>query len=61
MNLQRIKNPFLTIFDEGIYPFFVYEVLQKRKKGFIIRYKIINLNFFQCRDKQVSELLPEVI
>ena len=48
INLQRIKYPFKTIFDEGINPFFVYEALQKRKKGFIKRCKFINLNFFQC-------------
>jgi hypothetical protein len=48
MNLQRIINPFLTVFDEGLYPFSVYETLQKRKKGFIIRCKFINLYFFQC-------------
>jgi len=48
MNLQRIINPFLTVFDEGINLFFVYEALQKRKKGFIIRCKFINLYFLQC-------------
>ncbi len=48
MNLQRIINPFLTVFDEGLYPFSVYETLQKREKGFIIRGKFINLYFFQC-------------
>ena len=48
MNLQRIINPFLTLFNEGINLFFVYEALQKRKKGFIIRCKFIKLYFFQC-------------
>ena len=35
MNLQRIINPFLTVFDEVINPFFVYQALQKRKKGLL--------------------------
>jgi hypothetical protein len=48
MNLQRTINPFLTVFDEGLYPFSVCGALQKRKKGFIIRCKFINLYFFQC-------------
>ena len=32
MNLQRIRNPFKTVFDEGINLFSVYEALQKREK-----------------------------
>ena len=48
MNLQRMKNPFLTVFDGGICPYFVHETLQKRKIGLIIRCKFINL-FLRCR------------
>lgn len=35
MNLQRIVNPFLIVYDEGTNLFAVYDALQKRKKGFI--------------------------
>ena len=48
MNLQRIINPFLIVFDEGLHSFFVYKALQKRKERFIMRYKFINLYVFQC-------------
>ena len=30
--------------------FSVYDTVQKRRKGFIMRCKIINLYFFQCRE-----------
>ena len=51
MNLQCIINPFLTVFDEIVNLFFVYEILQKRKKGFIIRCKFINAYFLQCIER----------
>lgn len=45
INLQRIINPFLIVFDKGINPFPVYQELQKRKKAFIARYKFKTLVF----------------